>query len=775
MAAAVSRQMRRHGPVLALALLLLLPARALAQRTDIIRGRVTDDSGRAVSGADVVATRAYDLQTFDTTTDAAGRYQLTITPGRQDYLLFVSKPGFKPFEKRVQPAPGDSVIHGDVVLQPAPPQELRAVRTQAAPARPPRRNFSMNGGPGGDEMNEGGVTAGLNPDQMGDLNAISQLMPGAASGTMFGLPADGNGMLLDGLAFQGGTLPRDASVRTQIASSAYDPSRGGFSGLQVTSTIEGGSVMNQRTMHVTLDAPVLEYNDPVAARVGDRFAQTSIGGGASGATAFEHLFYNVSGQYTRRLSSTSDLLNADPALSYAAGLAPDSAQRMVAVARNAGIPVAALGFPSDQVTDHVVFLGRFDTPKSMDAPGSKNLWSLLVYGNLTRRQGLGFAATTAPSVGHDERSAMLTAQVVRSLYFGPHDSWLNETRTGFTSNTRHTSPWVAGPAAHVLVVSTLPDGSGAVSAVALGGAGNDGARNRSWTWETTNTTQWYVHGRANTLKLYADSRFDGYTRWSPGTDLGAFSYNSLADLAANQPASYTRTLQSPTITGSAWSGALALGDVWRRSPTFEMEGGLRLEAAATCRGRRRSAGGDGVRTRQRRSAEYGAPEPAPRVHLGGRPGADHEPGRRVFERHWFLLPGAVRRPARRRGRVARRALADPAVGRGSGDRARRRQPHAGVPRRRDAGAGLECLCGQSRRDPLAMRRWVERRVQRCRPQRAALRSVVHGGAQLASESDLGGAHPRLPLSARWHLRAQPRSTRDVQSELRERAGVRAGG
>jgi hypothetical protein len=137
---------------------------------------------------------------------------------------------------------------------------------------------------------------------------------------------------------------------------------------------------------------------------------------------------------------------------------------------------------------------------------------------------------------------------------------------------------MAGPAAHVLVASTLPDGSGAISAVALGGAGNDGAHNRSWTWETTNTTQWYVHGRANMLKLYADSRFDGYTWRSPGTDLGAFSYNSLADLAANQPASYTRTLQSPTIAGNAWSGALAFGDLWHRSPTFEMEGGLRLEA-----------------------------------------------------------------------------------------------------------------------------------------------------------------------------------------------------
>ena len=203
----------RWGAV-AIALMGCLSRVAGAQRTDIILGRVTDDGGRVVAGADVVLTRAYDLMVFNATTGAAGDYRVVIPNGRQDYLLFVSTPGFKPFQKRVRLAPGDSVIHGDAMLAPAPPQKLNVVRSQAAPNRPPRRDYSMNGGPGGDEMNKGGVTAGLTPDQMGDLNAIAQLMPGMAGGTMFGLPADGNGMLLDGLSFQGGTLPRDASVRS---------------------------------------------------------------------------------------------------------------------------------------------------------------------------------------------------------------------------------------------------------------------------------------------------------------------------------------------------------------------------------------------------------------------------------------------------------------------------------------------------------------------------------------------------------------------------------
>ncbi|MDE3127616.1 MAG: carboxypeptidase regulatory-like domain-containing protein, partial [Gemmatimonadota bacterium] len=570
--------LRRARRIAAALLLLAIPAAARAQRTDVIRGRVTDDSARPLGGADVVATRAYDLQTFTATTDGAGRYRLVIADGRQDYLLFVSKPGFKPFNKRVQPPPGDTVITADVVLHPAPPQQLKAVQSRAASTKPSRVVNPMQSPPGADAIQRGGVTAAFTPDQMGSLTAMGDLMPGMIDGSMFGLGAGQNGTLLDGMSFQGGALPRDADVRTTIATSAYDPSIGGFSGTVTNAQLSPASIMNQITAHTWFDAPALEYNDPVAARLGDRFAQTSVSAAASGATGFEKLFYNLSGQYSRRLASTTDLLDADPSVLYAAGVSPDSAARAVAVARAAGIPLAPLAFPTDQITDNGIFLGRVDFPKSVYDPGARNEWSLILYGDLTRRQSLGFGPTSTPSLGTDGNSAILNAQLVRSTYFGPLDAWLNETRTAITVDRNSSSPFVAGPGGSVRVASTLPDGTGGVSSLALGGAGNDGSHDRSWTWETTNTTQWFVHGPSNRLKLYADSRFDGYDRWSPGVDLGSFYYNSLADLAANRPASYTRTLVSPAIRGTAWSGVLALGDYWKKSATFQLEGGLRLEA-----------------------------------------------------------------------------------------------------------------------------------------------------------------------------------------------------
>src|SRR6185369_7874057 len=68
---------------------------------------------------------------------------------------------------------------------------------------------------------------------------------------------------------------------------------------------------------------------------------------------------------------------------------------------------------------------------------------------------------------------------------------------------------------------------------------------------------------------------------TPGANtLGGFSYNSLADLAANTPASFTRVLNAPERHGAAWNGFLAVGDLWRASPSLQLAAGLRAEGNA---------------------------------------------------------------------------------------------------------------------------------------------------------------------------------------------------
>lgn len=560
-------------------LLTLAPHRAVAQGPTVIYGHVQDSGGNPLRGADVGATRISDLKIFSATTDSAGHYRLSIPSGGREFLVFIRTLGFAPYQQHLAFARGDTAAQVNAVLAPNAPQQLATVQSRAKPNPPARTPNNMVPPPGTDGLPTWtGVTAGLSPDQMGDLNALLNLVPGMNGGSLYGLSPNQNGALLEGLSFGGGKLPRGADLGTTVAKSQYDPSVGQFSGALTETTLEGASLMRVRTADLTIDAPPLQYNDPVSARLGDRYFQASPSLSATGATAGNRVFYNMSGQYTRRMANTTSLLTANPDVLYAVGLSPDSAQRAVALARGAGIPVDMRGASSNAISDNAVFLGRFDFPKSLQDPGVKGgVWSLLLYANLSRDASPGSMPTGTPSLGGSSRSDLLRAQIRHSTYFGPDKLWLNDIRSGFTASTNHDSPWVMGPSGNVLVGSTLPDGSGALSSLALGGAGNDGSRQQSWTWETTNTTQRYVHGPANQLKLYADSRFDGFDNRSAASNFGEFSYNSLADLAANQPASYTRALRSPSTSGGAWYGALALGDEWRKSPQFAMQGGLRLE------------------------------------------------------------------------------------------------------------------------------------------------------------------------------------------------------
>src|SRR5204862_2560908 len=81
----------------------LAAGRAAAQsEPDVVRGRVTDDSSRAVVGATVMITRGPDRLTQQTTTDSSGAFSSRFEHGTGDYLVYVSATGFKAERRRVQ-------------------------------------------------------------------------------------------------------------------------------------------------------------------------------------------------------------------------------------------------------------------------------------------------------------------------------------------------------------------------------------------------------------------------------------------------------------------------------------------------------------------------------------------------------------------------------------------------------------------------------------------------------------------------------------------------
>jgi hypothetical protein len=261
-------------------------------RPHIIQGRVTSDSGAALSAADVIVTVAPTAETILGKTDASGAYRLTIANPTGEYILNISALGYKPFRQRVTIPAGDTIATVNAKLA-ANVQQVAAVRVQATRPRPPRSFGADNGPPAADGTNKqiDGVVNALPPELQGNIDAMAGLIPGLSltpgGFSAFGLGPDANMKTLNGMSFGGDAVPRDMSTSTRFVSSPWDPTRGGFSGALASTTVNRGSNIEFRRARVTLDAPMLQVGDPIAARYGNTFTNLQLGGSSSGPLSLD--------------------------------------------------------------------------------------------------------------------------------------------------------------------------------------------------------------------------------------------------------------------------------------------------------------------------------------------------------------------------------------------------------------------------------------------------------------------------------------------------------
>src|SRR5262249_11717892 len=160
------------------------------------------------------------------------------------------------------------------------------------------------------------------------------------------------------LAFAGSDLPRDARTTTRFRTSPWDPTMGGFNGVQASvSLIPGGNVTTRRG-HLTLDAPALQFADPAAGRLGQRVTNIALDEGGVGAYAWDKWYYNLGIHFARRTASVASLGSLDDDALLRAGIAPDSASRLVQIAGALGIPVASSGIATARTTTTASFMER---------------------------------------------------------------------------------------------------------------------------------------------------------------------------------------------------------------------------------------------------------------------------------------------------------------------------------------------------------------------------------------------------------------------------------
>src|SRR6185437_12719818 len=222
----------------------------------------------------------------------------------------------------------------------------------------------------GNQLDVGGGDQVLNNnnvpiDVLGDLSAMAATLPGVtlipgtdggASGiSVLGLGADQNNITLNGLNFSGTDLPRDATTQTRVTTSSFDPSRGGFSGAQISLRTSSGSNYKVQSIHQTVDAPSLQYTDAIGRQLGQQFT-----GNAAGPFQLDKSFYSFSWQLGRRSNNLQDLLNTDPLALERVGVSQDSVSRLLAMLQSEGIPLSTSAIPNEHLTENGSFLSSFD-------------------------------------------------------------------------------------------------------------------------------------------------------------------------------------------------------------------------------------------------------------------------------------------------------------------------------------------------------------------------------------------------------------------------------
>jgi len=544
---------------------------------------VTTDSGAAIAGAQVVATRAPDRAFRSTLTDKDGRYQIVFEQGTGDYLLHVSALGRSTIRLRVTRTASETLLAQDFRLK-SSIQELETVTISAAKEKPAREsNPTLEPGESGKQND--GVYGAVSPDLKGNLAAIASTMPGVsltpAGVSVLGLAPSQNQTTLNGMAFAGADVPRTAPISTRVSSSSYDPARGWFSGAEIKTELLPGYLFTQTNLAFVVDAPALQYADRISTASGQRFTNLIGSFGNSGLLAKDKFTYSLALEGGHRSSPGASLETANADLLQHSGLSRDSADRLVGLLSAAGIPVGASTSTIGHTSDYLSFIGRIDhADVNYDTFASeKQTWGLLGYAKFGRSAAIGVDPTTLAMHGGESVEKIASAQAVYSTYLHDRD-YLTEAKSAINLKLERTVPYLRIPSGSVLVTSDFPDMLGAVTPVFFGGNSSLDQSTQEWTWETNSITSFYASSRTHhRIQLTADSRIDGFAQSSPGNSAGTFSYNTLADLAANTPSAFTRTLNAPRTSAREWNAFASLGDYWRKSSTLQLLYGARFEGS----------------------------------------------------------------------------------------------------------------------------------------------------------------------------------------------------
>ena len=576
--------MRKLLCVLACLIPLATPAARplLAQQVDVIRGRVTGPDNEPLENVTVIVTSVSGNVNRPARTDRKGQYTVTFPGGDGDYMVTITALGYAVKRFQIKRAADEDILIADAKLSKVG-AVLDAMKVTAERQKVSRTDANADVG-GTEQRIE--QNAALPPDMMGDLAAMAatlpgvQLVPGQDGGangfSVLGLGADQNNTTLNGMNFGGAGLPRDASVISGLVTSPYDVSRGGFSGGQFSLRTRSGSNFLSRNLSANLDAPSLQWTDRAARAQGQEFTNVSLGGSFSGPLVIDKAFYTTAFQLGRRSNPLQTLLNTDPIGLQASGISADSVTRLVTLLQRANVPTTVSGLPSSRLGDQGSIFGAVDiTPPTSVSGQAFNL----TYNGSWNQQNPATSLTTAlPTTSGDRTNWNAGLQGRHSAYLTLGSiGILTETSAGVNASRNDGTPSLLMPGGRVRVNSDFADGTTGVQTLSFGGNQFLATSGSTSSLSAMNQLSWFSGNNKHRLKLTSELRRDNNTQDQTINRLGTFSYNSLADLQAGIPLSFTRALIPRERETGVVIGALSLGDSYRRTNNLQIQYGVRVD------------------------------------------------------------------------------------------------------------------------------------------------------------------------------------------------------
>ena len=334
-------------------------------------------------------------------------------------------------------------------------------------------------------------------------------------------------------------------------------------------------------------------------------------------------FYNTSYSAQRTFADMLTLLNTSPLGLQSAGVAADSATRLIGDPPRQGR--AGLGrrtAPTLRATDNLNYQANIDfTPSSS---GTGNSLTLGVFGGYVHVQptGGGVQMLTRTPAQTGEAGGVVDVGVAPALELLLVRRAVADDarRLRFSSSRRRRISTI--PTGTVRVASQLPDGTTSIKTLSFGGGSppSEVVERRGAADEPAAVVQQQqqAHDQGDVERLARAQHVGRRARRS-----GTFSFNSLADLEAGRPASYTRTLSSIHFPSDQLTAGVSIGDAWRPTSTVQVQYGVRADANRFLfQSDVQPAVRDDVRHSQRRRAESRQLQPARRPAVDLRHRAD---------------------------------------------------------------------------------------------------------------------------------------------------------